>query len=320
MDSRIGLKEINALLGVLFSKTKEFELEKVDPVLLKEDCDKFTSILQLDWKTVDITPAESVVCGIVMIPHLRERLMCWRLCFELQDDCERLDSKLRIITTVAKYFVGSQPFKDILRIVLQIGNVMNEGTSKGGYTGFELDILRSLRSSKTTCSGTGEPDNLMELVITILSDSYPQSLEFDEECVDLPLITSKRIIPSLSSANRLIVFFEDLEKQYRMILNKTLDIEKYTDAYVPFQSRDRFKQHMDQFFLESGCPLKDEICATWDSTIEAVNALTMYYNPSDTATGTSKWTWDPLFNTLDELRNDFIISKRSVLGKPNKCS
>jgi len=73
----------------------------------------------------------------------------------------------------ARQMTDSKSLRNILSIVLSLGNYMNGGNkTRGQADGFQLDILDKLDGTKES-SGKG---SLLEFVARILVDRFPQSL------------------------------------------------------------------------------------------------------------------------------------------------
>ncbi|KUF99723.1 C-factor [Phytophthora nicotianae] len=79
-----------------------------------------------------------------------------------------------------------EPLKEIFRVVLSLGNALNDGTARGGAKGFKLNILLKLNQVKAADNSI----NLLNYVARVLRAKDPAILEFDKS------------LPSIESASR----------------------------------------------------------------------------------------------------------------------
>ncbi|MEN2498351.1 MAG: Diaphanous [Marteilia pararefringens] len=66
--------------------------------------------------------------------------------------------------------------EEILEIILTFGNMLNTGTRNGKAYAFHLDVLRELKSMKT--SGETKYNNFLELIVDFVQSKYPDLLKF----------------------------------------------------------------------------------------------------------------------------------------------
>ena len=104
-----------------------------------------------------LAKADQYFSQIITIPRLAERLdaMVYRRKLEL--DVEEIRPELNLLRNACRELRSSQRFKEVLKVVLTVGNALNGSTFRGGARGFQLeallkvlDFLIPARSSLTT--------------------------------------------------------------------------------------------------------------------------------------------------------------------------
>jgi len=93
---------------------------------------------------------------LASIPLLEERLRCWSFLLEFKEHMTNIAGPLNALDAGIKEVRGSEALKQILGVILALGNYMNGGTNKGQADGFNLDVLNKL-------SGVKDGDNKMSL-------------------------------------------------------------------------------------------------------------------------------------------------------------
>lgn len=133
-----------------------------------------------------LTKADQYFSQIMSIPSLSQRLesMLYRRKFDI--DVKEIRRELCILRDASLELRASARFKDVLQIVLFMGNTLNESTYRGGACGFKLGALLKLRETKTVKGGKDCPTLLHYLTRVLLRDN-PALITFVE---DLPNLES----------------------------------------------------------------------------------------------------------------------------------
>ena len=77
---------------------------------------------------------------------------------------EDISAKMSIILEASKEVRTSKKFQTILKIVLALGNYLNQGSSKGHANGFKLSSLKTICDTK---SSTNKNFTLLHYVIQV---------------------------------------------------------------------------------------------------------------------------------------------------------
>eukprot|EP00760_Papus_ankaliazontas_P025449 PhM_4_TR2715/c0_g1_i1/m.22618 len=128
---------------------------------------------------VQWTDVESFLYEVgTMIPDVHDRVEAWLYVGEFESQYKVARKNVDLMeTTVACLMKKDSKFKDVLSMILAIGNFMNKGTSHGNAMGFSIENLVTLSNVKTADGKT----NLLEIVVRQIIEKKPDLLEFVDE-------------------------------------------------------------------------------------------------------------------------------------------
>ena len=132
-----------------------------------------TMLDKIEW-----SPAEKFMHEIgVAVPDAKERIGLWRAAVEYEpllqatsDNIKALDHAVELLTS------KSGLFATVMKVVLQIGNVMNRGTPHGDATGFQVENLAMLSLVKGVDSKTTVLEVLVRILMSAHKEVTPSSL------------------------------------------------------------------------------------------------------------------------------------------------
>lgn len=87
---------------------------------------------------------------LLSIPDVSAKLAHMHFLRTFDHRAEVVETQIGVVEEACKEIFSSDSLKQVLRVVLQLGNYLNGGTSKGKAAGFKLQSLRKLRDTKTT--------------------------------------------------------------------------------------------------------------------------------------------------------------------------
>ena len=96
-----------------------------------------------------------------------------------------LRPQIAIVTSASRNLKANTKIKKILEIILAFGNYMNS-SKKGPCYGFKLSSLDSLTISK---SGTDKQRNLLNYIVDLIHEKYPELKSFHSELTFVKVIT-----------------------------------------------------------------------------------------------------------------------------------
>lgn len=130
--------------------------------------------------------AEQYFREMICIPRLTTRLQAIHATWQFDAYVEEQRKLMESVTNACRELQACEPLKEIFRVVLSLGNALNDGTSRGGAKGFKLNILLKLNQVKAADNSI----NLLNYVAKVLRAKNPDILEFDKS------------LPSIESASR----------------------------------------------------------------------------------------------------------------------
>ena len=147
-----------------------------------------------------LVPAELWFCKLRGIKRLETKARVIRTMEMFTTDASEVRGNFRMLGQVCTQVVESKKLQAVLKMVLHIGNVMNEGTRMGGASGFKFDSLLRLTQTKTA-------DGKMTLL------DYMVCLFFERDEGDtLTLIVD---FPELHTACRLLI--NDMKNEVKIL-------------------------------------------------------------------------------------------------------
>jgi diaphanous 1 len=97
---------------------------------------------------------------------------------------------------------GSEKFTLLLKMILDVGNMMNRGTHKGAATGFKLDVLTRLCDTRaSTAAGAKEPRTLLDYIVKLVDSRNPSLFAFADEMASVSsaaVISVKQLVSEVS--------------------------------------------------------------------------------------------------------------------------
>ena len=136
-------------------------------------------------------PAERWFKSIVGIKRIEAKVRVLRTMEMLEIEARSIGENLRLLTKVCNQVIHSDRLQDLLVVVLQIGNIMNEGTRTGRAAGFKLDSLLKLTQTKSADGKTTVLDYLVEDLFIAKGERHKLDLNSD--------------FPESSTASRMLI-------------------------------------------------------------------------------------------------------------------
>jgi len=158
------------------------------------------------------------------IPNLRARLKCWEYMLSLHDKLVDIGPPIVAVQRSCREIAKSPSLKVVLGMILALGNYMNGGHARRGQAdGFQIDALEKVVEIRDV----NNRNSLLEYVILLIKDSYPEVLRFPDE------------IPTVANASK--VNLKEIANELRKMLLDTKvvkecanEITTTTDPGDPF--------------------------------------------------------------------------------------
>ncbi|KAJ0394199.1 hypothetical protein P43SY_007833 [Pythium insidiosum] len=130
--------------------------------------------------------AEQYFREMLCVPRLPTRLQAIHATWQFDTYVEEQQRLMDSVRNACRELKECKRLREIFRVVLSLGNALNDGTARGGAKGFRLSILLKLNQVKASDNSM----TLLNYVAQLLRKKDPSILSFDEE------------LPSIESASR----------------------------------------------------------------------------------------------------------------------
>ncbi|XP_022329894.2 uncharacterized protein LOC111128535 isoform X2 [Crassostrea virginica] len=217
--------DMEKLKNIYDNRADEEEIKK-----LKKHVDKNPDIM--------LDKPDQFLFDLNQVPDFAERIFCLLFQENFQESISVIDNKLNNLKMTSQMLIQGKTVRDILGLVLAIGNYMNGGNrSRGQADGFGIEILAKLRDVKTK-------DNRMTLLQYIVT-TYVSKFERDLAGTE----RAKLPVPEYSDITQaMLVQFDDIEKELKKIQKDFEAAEKRADKVVK-NSRPQFVEPFKDIML-----------------------------------------------------------------------
>jgi len=206
--------------------------------------------------------------------------------------------KMESITVACRMAKSSTILRGLLVKILEVGNIMNEGSFAGGVHGFKLDSLQKLKFTKSTNKGNGNYDvTLLDFIIhKYIEEHYTGVRDERIRDVDVQLFEDNA---TFSSATK--VKMSDLTSDVNVVRQ---NIEKCKLELERMQQEGGNRQHLSNFVVKAECVLH-ELLNKHKTAKHACTDLTSFF-PSNSGQA------EQILKLLDEFSSDVQLSVKKI--------
>ena len=147
-----------------------------------------------------LVPAELFFTKMVKISRLQTKVQVMQTMDTLSDNATELGQNFVLLETVCSQIMNSEKLEEVLDMVLQIGNIMNEGTRTGGAAGFKFDSLLKLTQTK---SSDGKMTVLDYIVMIFVAKEKRETLHLTEDFPDCQVAGRMLITEMVNDVNNM---------------------------------------------------------------------------------------------------------------------
>lgn len=164
---------------------------------------------------------EEFLLKVANCSYSAERISCIVFQADFDEKCSAIVRKLETMTQLCSLMLESRPLRDLLSIVLTLGNYMNGGNQQRGQAdGFGLEILGKLKDVKSSDSRT----TLLHYVVkTYVAECRKQGTMLDE--LQLPIPHPVDVHQAMG------VDFTEVEAQVRDLQDKLKGKHMFTHVF-----------------------------------------------------------------------------------------
>jgi cellobiose-specific phosphotransferase system component IIB len=255
-----------------------------------------------------LDPAERWFKSIVGIKRIDAKVQVLRTMEMLEIEARSIGENLRLLTKVCSQVINSDRLQDLLVVVLQIGNIMNEGTRTGGAAGFKFDSLLKLTQTKSADGKTTVLDYLVEDLFIAKGERHKLDLNSDfPECSTASRMLIGDLVAEVKSMQDSVAQCKcELDALRKESLGKNTGV---SSAIAKIESQEKNSIHGAIQRLESFIETAEETVASLsqekDDALKSSRDLCMYCGEGNgTASATS------LLGILSEFANNIESAVR----------
>ena len=128
-----------------------------------------------------LVPAEKFFRHLNSVSRVKEKVATMQTMNTFDESTKGMVTNFQLLGSVCNQVMNSTKLAQVLETVLNIGNIMNEGTRSGGAAGFKLESLLKLTQTK---SSDGKLTVLDYIVMTYIAKDQRNILECGSEFPD----------------------------------------------------------------------------------------------------------------------------------------
>ncbi|VYS66196.1 unnamed protein product [Arabidopsis thaliana] len=148
---------------------------------------------------------EQYFLELMKVPGVESKLRVFSFKIQFGTQIKELNKGLNAVNSACEEIRTSQKLKEIMKIILCLGNILNQGTARGSAVGFKLDSLLNLSEK---CSANTNM-TLMHYLCKVLASKASDLLDFHK---DLENLESASKIHLKSLAEEMVAITKGLQK------------------------------------------------------------------------------------------------------------
>ncbi|KAK4683997.1 hypothetical protein P7C73_g6211, partial [Tremellales sp. Uapishka_1] len=194
-------------------------------------------------------PADRLMVRLIQLPHLGDRVKGMLFQVRFSQNMELLSQSLDLLTAACEDLRNAKLFRELLNVILTMGNYLNGTNFAGGAFGFKIGSINKLVDTK---SSNGQ--NLLHFLERTVTTHFPHLEGFMDE------------LQRPSDANR--VNFQDMQSTSRLMLEEIRHIRQSLSA--------NFESHQDGYtkkMFRFSAAAEEDLQFVRDGIVQAEGAL-----------------------------------------------
>ena len=175
--------------------------------------------------------AERFHLEIHNVTRVRERLDLMLYSQRHAEAAGQLEEDSSALINACRALNSSERFKSLLELVINVGNYMNGGTTRGGAYGFKLSALTKLADVKQS-EGKG---TLLDYIAELCLRKYPDIALFPEDLEDVPSAAKVEVRQASAALNALKKDLKNAEHKIKL-LDGVESVDDLLAGVTPFVS------------------------------------------------------------------------------------
>ncbi|KAM4540814.1 disheveled-associated activator of morphogenesis 1 [Fundulus diaphanus] len=199
-----------------------FVPEKSDVDLLEEHKHELERMARADRFLYDMS----------RINHYQQRLQALHFKKKFTDRMSEVTPKIRALSLASTEVVHSQALRQLLQVVLALGNYMNKG-QRGNAYGFKVSSLNKMVDTK---SSNDRNISLLHYMITVLENKFPAAASFSKELQNVPEASKVNMTELEKEINTLRSGLKSIEEelQYQQTQSSKRPVDKFVSVVSQF--------------------------------------------------------------------------------------
>eukprot|EP01125_Pyxidicula_operculata_P017532 TRINITY_DN613_c0_g3_i1.p1 TRINITY_DN613_c0_g3~~TRINITY_DN613_c0_g3_i1.p1 ORF type:complete len:1231 (-),score=370.74 TRINITY_DN613_c0_g3_i1:66-3344(-) len=263
----------------------------------QDDLEQINNYLKEDGDFQLLGPAEQFAFSLSKITQYDLRVKCFKYYTAFPSKKEDIKPDIYNLDKCNKFIKDDERIKDIIKIMLQMGNFLNHGNKRvGGARGFTLDTLSSFADFKTT----DNKSNMFEVLIEQIKDKKPNLIKFTKE--ELQIIEDGARV----NLNTTESDFKTLNKDFEDAKGLAETIEVMPDA-------DKFHSIWNEFSASARADL-DIIQSTLNAAITNYNTVVVLFGEDPKKKGPDEFftIWKNFINKIVEVSDKIDLAREKA--------
>eukprot|EP01006_Ploeotia_vitrea_P055785 TRINITY_DN68031_c6_g7_i1.p1 TRINITY_DN68031_c6_g7~~TRINITY_DN68031_c6_g7_i1.p1 ORF type:complete len:336 (-),score=61.98 TRINITY_DN68031_c6_g7_i1:141-1073(-) len=245
-------------------------------------------------------PEVQFVLQVGTIPHLQERISCWLLTNTFSNQVQQILADIEKLATAINAVRNSDNFKKILRLVLEVGNLLNEGTNRI-CKGFSITQLPQVVSMKSV----DNESTLLEFLVVHVMKKFPQLVDFTDELA--PVAAGKSVqMKDITAA------VTSLATELTSLKSSVQQLKQASSQDSNGQTQQKFVTTLEEFQQFAG-PTVEELKATSQKTQEELQGVCEYFGED-----AKSWNQTDFFAAVVDFCKDFALCHKEQVAKLEK--
>lgn len=182
MLSKVKVPLPDLMNSVLALDDSGLDIDQVENLI--KFCPTKEEMEQLKGYTGDkenLGKCEQFFLELMKVPRVESKLRVF--CFKMQFNSQVSDlrNNLNIVNSASEEVRSSEKLRRIMHTILQLGNALNQGTTRGSAVGFRLDSLLKLTDTRAR----NNKMTLMHYLCKVLAEKLPELLDFPKDLQSL---------------------------------------------------------------------------------------------------------------------------------------
>lgn len=193
--------------------------------------------------SANLSEPDKLSLQMMKVPQYKLRITCLLFKNTFWDKVERIEKEMNAILTASDGLLTGKKFKQLLQMILVLGNYMNGNTNRGGAFGIKISSINKLVDTKGATSTT-----LLHFLVDTVETSFPKVLGFLEQlkdCEEAAKVSKVELASEFSTIKKGLKQFDSLSSEDSF--TETMKaFEK--EAQKKFDSLEQLQQKSDTSF------------------------------------------------------------------------